>query len=85
MIHFGKTSLLMILFLCALDDAAFETCRSPHTVRNLMAGQHQFKIRAVDTTLNRDPTPASRVWTVTPDGAELPQKMYLPLLIRNAD
>jgi len=63
-------------FECSLDASSFSTCGSntnPSTVSydNLAAGQqHIFKVRAVDTTENKDPTPAIFSWTIlTPQQA----------------
>jgi len=45
---------------------AFSSCSSPTAINNLAAGrQHNFQVRAVDTTGNRDPSPASFSWTIT--------------------
>jgi FIMAH domain-containing protein len=36
----------------------------------MAAGQHTFKVRAVDSTGNKDPTPATFIWTIlTPQQA----------------
>jgi hypothetical protein len=51
-------------FECSLDNSAFSSCSSPATLTNLAAGKHTFQVRAVDTSGNRDPTPASFSWTI---------------------
>jgi DNA-binding beta-propeller fold protein YncE len=63
-------------FECSLDGSSFSTCgtnTSPTTVsyNNLIAGQHHtFKVRAVDTQGNKDPSPATFSWTIlTPSQA----------------
>nr|WP_294804527.1 hypothetical protein [uncultured Nitrososphaera sp.] len=48
----------------ALDTAAFATITSPYTVTGLALGQHQMKIRAIDTSGNVDPSPVVFSWTV---------------------
>jgi hypothetical protein len=51
-------------FECSLDGAAFTECLTPHQVTGLAAGQHTFRVRAVDLDGNVDPTPAAYTWTV---------------------
>lgn len=51
-------------FECSLDGSAFATCTSPLTYNNLSIGAHHFEVRAVDTSGNVDPTPASFDFTV---------------------
>jgi hypothetical protein len=56
-------------FECSIDNSAFSSCSSPATLTNLAVGKHHFQVRAVDTSGNRDPTPASFSWiiaTLTP-------------------
>jgi hypothetical protein len=53
-------------FQCSLDAASFQPCTSPTTYQGLAAADHQFSVRAIDAAGNVDPTPATRVWTVTP-------------------
>lgn len=45
-------------FQCKLDNRPFAACRSPKTYRHLSVGKHTFKVKALDTSGNRDTTPA---------------------------
>jgi hypothetical protein len=49
-------------FECSLDGAGFRECDSPQLYTDLGAGWHTFKVRAVDSAGNVDPTPAVRRW-----------------------
>lgn len=51
-------------FECSLDSVPFATCTSPANYSGLLAGAHNFQVRAVDTALNIDATPASFSWTI---------------------
>ncbi len=51
-------------FECALDAAPFAACTSPQDYTALPDGSHTFEVRAVDTALNADPTPASHAWLI---------------------
>jgi YVTN family beta-propeller protein len=51
-------------FECNLDNGVFSSCLSPTTLTNLAVGKHTFQVRAIDTSGNRDPTPASFTWTI---------------------
>ena len=53
-----------ITFECSLDNSPFSSCSNPQTYSNLAAGQHTFKVRAVDSQVNKDPTPATFAWTI---------------------
>jgi hypothetical protein len=57
-----------VTFECSLVSGsgppAFTACTSPHSVGTLPAGTYTFSVRAVDTTGNRDPSPASQTFTV---------------------
>ncbi|QQR90523.1 MAG: hypothetical protein IPJ88_01900 [Myxococcales bacterium] len=59
-------------FECQLDSASFSSCSSPHSILNLEPGGHTFAVRAVDSSGQIDPTPATAAWTVlasTPNNA----------------
>jgi hypothetical protein len=51
-------------FQCSLDGKPFVSCTSPITSNNLAFGTHTFKVKAIDTAGNADPTPASFTWIV---------------------
>ena len=50
-------------FECSLDTGAYVACTSPRQLTGLTAGQHEFRVRAIDAAGNPDPTFASAVWT----------------------
>jgi hypothetical protein len=50
-------------FQCSLDGAPFAPCTSPDRVYVPHSGPHKFRVRAVDTAGNTDPTPAVYSWT----------------------
>lgn len=51
-------------FQCSLGTAAFTSCGSPRTYTGLTAGNHRFRVRAIDPAGNVDATPATVTWTV---------------------
>lgn len=51
-------------FVCRLDSRAWLPCRSPKTYRNLKAGRHTFRVKAIDRTGKMDPTAAVRRWRI---------------------
>ncbi|MQA72939.1 MAG: hypothetical protein GEU88_01065 [Solirubrobacterales bacterium] len=55
-------------FRCRVDGAGFAPCASPHTTAALAAGEHIFRVRAIDEPGNSDPTPARRAFTVDTGG-----------------
>jgi hypothetical protein len=55
--RFGSTEAGAI-FECKLDRKPFRACRSPFTSRRLSLGRHTFRVRARDTSGQRDPSPA---------------------------
>lgn len=63
--EFGASE-LGATFECALDDRAFEACASPSAAANLEAGDHRFRVRAIDAAGNIDPSPAHHAWRVDP-------------------
>jgi len=48
---------------CSVDDSSWFICGSPHQYQR-DAGQHIFRVRAVDHADNRDPTPAEYSWVI---------------------
>lgn len=73
--YFGKTTSTSIKFTftgsdaiesfeCSLDHANFTPCTSPATYDDLVSGDHTFQVQAIDANGNRDPTPATHVWSV---------------------
>jgi hypothetical protein len=54
-------------FECSLDGEAFEECFDPAQFIELLPGQHTLEVRAVDLSLNVDPTPATYTWLVEGD------------------
>ena len=66
----GSGGIPPITFECSLDNSPFSSCSNPQTYSNLAAGQHTFKVRAVDSQVNKDPTPATFTWKIlTPSQA----------------
>ena len=57
-----------VTFQCALDEAVddlvFVPCSSPQTYTDLIFGEHDFAVRAIDAEGNFDPTPAEYSWRV---------------------
>ncbi len=51
-------------FKCSLDTAGFSTCSSPTSYSDLAVGSHTFRVEAIDSTGNIDPTPATHTWTI---------------------
>jgi hypothetical protein len=51
-------------FQCSLDGQIASSCTNPVTLNNLAVGTHTFQVRAIDTSKNADPTPATFTWTV---------------------
>ena len=49
---------------CSLDFEGFSECETPHTVEDLLPGEHMLHVRAVDLAGNVDPTPATYRWTI---------------------
>jgi len=61
-------------FECRLDGAAWAACSSPRSYSSLVDGAHSFAVRAIDTSGNVDPTPATWRWTVaTPESGGSPE------------
>jgi hypothetical protein len=51
-------------FACSLDGAATVACQSPFMTEELADGPHTFTVVATDPAGNRDPTPASRDFSI---------------------
>ncbi|HWM19052.1 MAG TPA: hypothetical protein VNO51_05150, partial [Ilumatobacteraceae bacterium] len=51
-------------FECALDEAVFDACANPVSYDGLSAGDHVFRVRAIDAAGNTDASPAAHAWTV---------------------
>lgn len=51
-------------FQCRLDKRPFKPCASPKIYKNLAPGRHKFRVRAVDSTGQRDPIAATRTFRV---------------------
>ena len=51
-------------FQCQLDASGWFACTSPYTTPVLADGDHTFRVRAVDSANNPDPSPATHTWTV---------------------
>src|SRR5438093_3775119 len=60
----GTDNVAVAGFECRLDGASFTSCSSPSTRSALAVGLHEFDVRAVDTSNNRDGTPALYTWFV---------------------
>jgi Ca2+-binding RTX toxin-like protein len=52
-------------FECKRDKKRFKPCSSPTRLRRLREGKHRFKVRAIDSAGNVDPTPARDGFRVT--------------------
>jgi large repetitive protein len=51
-------------FQCSIDGAAFAGCTSPLTTPALADGPHTIAVRAIDSALNQDSSPATRSFSV---------------------
>ncbi|WP_147445693.1 Ig-like domain-containing protein [Corallococcus aberystwythensis] len=51
-------------FQCDLGSGTFTACPTPQTYSNLSPGTYTLQVRAVDSSGNVDPTPATYTWTV---------------------
>ena len=63
-------------FECSLDGGAtWSGCESPHAVENLVPGDYELRVRAVNAEGTADPTPVVHAWTVVaPDTAITPAR-----------
>jgi YVTN family beta-propeller protein len=74
----GTDNVAIAGFECSLDSSLFSRCTSPAVINNLATGiQHNFQVRAIDTSGNRDPTPASLSWTILTPAQGLQQLIQL--------
>jgi hypothetical protein len=66
--EFASPNVAGAAFQCSLDAAVFTSCPSPHSLSNLSAGAHTFRVRAATGAGNAivDPTPAQVEWVVQP-------------------
>jgi len=63
----GEDNVAVRGFECRLDssnDGDFKPCTTPATYKNLNRGDHTFEVRALDTSGNRDPSPARFSWKI---------------------
>jgi len=51
-------------FECSLDSAEWSSCASPQEYFDLPDATHSFRVRAIDTENNIDPTPAEHIWEI---------------------
>jgi hypothetical protein len=51
-------------FQCSVDGGSAQPCTTPFTSVPLPDGSHTFAVQAIDSSLNADPTPATRSFTV---------------------
>jgi hypothetical protein len=51
-------------FECSLDGSIFAACTSPRSYSALVEGFHAFRVRAIGTDGEVDPSPAERTWVV---------------------
>ncbi len=65
------------LFECSLDDGDFKSCTSSVNYENLTAGDHAFKVRAIDAATNEDPTAATYHWEIYSDDPLFSKQWHL--------
>jgi hypothetical protein len=51
-------------FQCRHMNGAWLSCRSPKLYTGLAPGLHRFRVRAIDRSLNVDPTAAMDTWRI---------------------
>ncbi len=54
----------LVTYECSLNGAEYAGCDTPFELSDLALGSYTLQVRATDTWLNVDTTPASRSWTV---------------------
>ena len=70
----GTDNASNVAFQCRIDSNSAEdwvACESPY-MEILDIGTHTFEVRALDTSDNPDPTPASHTWTIAPRPPNVP-------------
>lgn len=60
----GSDNVAVSDYECSLDTAVYESCNTPFRLSGLLDGSHTVQIRAVDSSGNKDTTPASYTWRV---------------------
>jgi photosystem II stability/assembly factor-like uncharacterized protein len=60
----GSDNVAVAGFECRLDGGDFAPCTSPVTSTGLAVGGYSFDVRALDTSGNRDGSPAAQAWSV---------------------
>ena len=53
-------------FECSIDNGPFDGCEATVELTGLQPGSHSVRSRAIDEAGNRDLTPASHSWTISP-------------------
>jgi len=56
-------------FQCSLDNGTWQACTSPRSYTGLTAGDHNFRVRAINQVGSIDSTPAVHNWTVVAPAA----------------
>jgi outer membrane protein assembly factor BamB len=51
-------------FECRVDDGQWLPCAVRHTIESVSVGRHHLRVRAIDASGHRDPTPSAHGWTV---------------------
>jgi hypothetical protein len=72
-------------FECNLDATGFKPCTSPQQYAALSSGPHTFTVRAIDSTGNRDASPATTAWRVNTPFEGFVTALYVDLLNRLPD
>jgi len=52
-------------FECRIDSSSWSSCSSPYIILDLIEGTHLFEVRAIDSALNVDSTPANYSWRIS--------------------
>ncbi len=65
----GTDDTAVASYECSLDSASYSACTSPIAYTSLGVAAHTFDVRAIDTSLNVDPSPAHFDWIVTTAGS----------------